>query len=1649
MDDKVMKQTLPLPIAAFWNAVLQEPHALVRLYWLKDLYELVLRWCVAISLGYHRALNDGDLPIDLRNELGSILERPTLGQWRYIFFKLLEAGPSNHLGFMTLRVVQDRINEASPQGETYQHSLIALRNLLAHGGGLSPTDAELLLSIHLPKTKAIIEAIIDVPCIVVGLGPEGYPLLAGSLTKSLQLIKPNFDNDSRDTSWLLTEQGPIGLAPFVHYRPPSYLSGDGKLQEIDQAPCSQIFMRKDRKQQVFTPINGQKPIVHDLDTQLLKRRFGRIKDQQSEEEVIAKDSTFLEEAFEQSQLQVGRLAEMDTLQTWVKNQTSWQEQRRLAWIKAGPGLGKSMLMCSVTTWIHDHFKLSSGGAGKLLLYIHRFRAGDTRNSSRAFFQGLLKACQTWTPTKKLFSDEDCSSSEIVNQWALIEKLQAHLSSKRPTHPEAIKSNALNKSKTMIYILADGLDEIAQHDHEFAHYLVKLPSHCITIMAAGRSDYGLDELMQKSEADRPLPNGLEPMSPLDIRAMLVLGLGNQRGQLIAKDQWVGDQVSNSFIDGVVQRAQGLPIYVNLVLQDLHNEVLTVDHEDRLPQSLSAYYQELVSRLGLKTVQRDLPLLITALSTAEESLTDEALASLMALPWEEDSPIYLNRVEAALRVGDSLLRYAPNADGELGSTIYHQSFREFIIGRLGDDGKLLTQPCLALSDTLDEVRKRLWRAALHHPILQANPLGRHLHRWGTEYLLWWAPDGMSLAAQRLLDLPLTLERLQYADLNEINDWIQEFTLIQLEGSHPLSADFKAWAHFVKTRAAALRRPLHNDSYLERFVQLALEHADSSPLTNNLESLGEYQPAIRSLNRPTALHTQTLLNVIDFGGNGSRLSHHNLFIDDGLMIICTQKTLVYQIATGQLLQAFDLRGPKLVAPRRLLLNHEELWNLETLTCLSNRNFTDFNGEAFGFPHTLVCFEEYRIVFIHLDDGQEVHEIPGQFIVRKELFKTTQFVLLAQNNGQFSVWNIAQQKCLGTLEDKKLSAKQLVEVQDHSSGGLRVVSGSGTKGAHLGVFDLSTFTLINVVSLPARCKVYAHQDRLICVEQYSKRKVHFIGIYRESNLSLINEYGVSTAQFKVNQHTEKYDFNVLEHSEYVMVNDSRSVTLVSGDLHSHWALPSDVVKPKRDLYLHQSRALVVCQNHLFYIDLVSHETLVFDRFNDISIVQTETWVDFYGSQHHSFNFEQQILHSNPIVGLSGSRVHRLGDQLIAFDQNKSICFWQSGDSEVTQVSDQIHKAVPKFKSLSEQWVMSYASDGYLALWNLNLRSLEWSNKAHQQVLGIHHLPKHQRVISWGNDLKVQLWDLANGQCLNSTEGAGCDLSQYEEFPALHHGQLLSLSEDGIPRVWEANGDPRTILRGMTPGHLKYVDLQDQSILTWGYLNSKDTRIFHWSLEPNVDGGDKEDDQGHQGQVLGAIHHDQHFYTWAEDQWVIAWSHSTGQVFKQYRGLSAPDLPATAKRLIEDKQRQIDAVVKYESSVKDQPYPYEGYHRSDYSYQPYSKLALAEGLVLSNLRKETFLIWNMGTQEVIFEGTPQQLINEHTQCFTTLERSRWLNCLPNHPHVHGQTVAIAHRNGLSLKTESGRVLEWHALAQPTLHLLDDKRALLSFGAEVNIIAFD
>ena len=91
---------------------------------------------------------------------------------------------------------------------------------------------------------------------------------------------------------------------------------------------------------------------------------------------------------------------------------------------------------------------------------------------------------------------------------------------------------------------------------------------------------------------PFPDGLPPMSSNDIRGMILEKIGPLKKKLLSNDKEANEIIVNPFIDLVVNKAEGLPLYVKYVIGDvLANRYRVLDGEEILPDSLNAYHEKL--------------------------------------------------------------------------------------------------------------------------------------------------------------------------------------------------------------------------------------------------------------------------------------------------------------------------------------------------------------------------------------------------------------------------------------------------------------------------------------------------------------------------------------------------------------------------------------------------------------------------------------------------------------------------------------------------------------------------------------------------------------------------------------------------------------------------------------------------------------------------------------------------------------------------------------------------------------------------------------------------------------------------------------------------------------------------------------------------
>jgi hypothetical protein len=815
--------SIPTFLAAPLASLLAEPHPRVRLHWLVDCAEIGVRWSVALALAEVLQAHGGALPEAIIERIREQIERPTLGKWLGILEALSQDPPATPCStpavFDLYREVFAPRFRGEGQGGTVETSLLVLRNHLAHGVGLRTEAAQTLVAAHEPGVFDLLRAVVRVTAgtAVIALSGDQARRLAGP--QAVAIARPHILRERPDGPWLVGEAGALPLLPLADFAPVRLVDGNGQLEERPGDPAAQLYLRAERARLTYVPLGRDEAVsqvfavdafraLFQLDVAPTPRSTGDAFHWQD----------FLREARVLQEDLVGRADELAALKGWLKGRDTRQDGvASLGWVFGGPGLGKSLLMAKAAADLGDSKPERQG------LYYHRFRAGDARNSLRVFLRGLLAALDDWPPLPAPDRDVDGDAPADTDQ-ALLETARQRLQAIAPLPPANPKAPA-----PRFLVLVDGLDEVLLAEPRLPTQLLELVLPGTVWLLAGRPEPALQQAFSAPGCEFVFEDGLERMSATDIRAMLLEGLANARHALVARDQDSDEGVRNPFVERVVACADGLPLYVHLLLEDLRNGRLSVHDEQRLPQGLVAYYDALIDRFGISDLKRDLPLLVALLARAEEPLDYDALALLLAdVPAE--APRYRARVENAQRGGQALLRTAPTADGTEGLTLYHQSFRDYVGGCPARGDQPARDPAPALAGTVGDAEAKLCRLAQHWAELPPGNLRNHLFRWGVRYALrWQGAQGQEAARQRLTDFVFLQAFTRELPSTDIRGLVADYeTVLAQLPDGPARQEFRLWEAFFREREHILRRgdarwPAH-----KILLQLAVEHADDSPVT-----------------------------------------------------------------------------------------------------------------------------------------------------------------------------------------------------------------------------------------------------------------------------------------------------------------------------------------------------------------------------------------------------------------------------------------------------------------------------------------------------------------------------------------------------------------------------------------------------------------------------------------------------------------------------------------------------------------------------------------------------------------------------------------------------------------------------------------------------
>lgn len=558
----------PTPVAVPLREYAGEEHPVAKLWAACDTVEMTLRLLVIAQMGAQA--RGGVLPETLSRQVAEIIEAPTLGGW-FVAAQAL-AGDEGPEPVWIRGALRDLLYGPVKPG-TPETSFLALRNRLAHGGGLTRSEAARLLALWRPRFEsAFAGAGFLAEWELLGRDEQGQWRRLRGLAEGEPASAPAAAGEiEQDAVWLRRGSRLDLLWPLALFGKPSAGTSSGVRAAAEVKP--QIYSRKEAVRLAYTPVGLDGMAQSESGVSALLAFEALFQSARRAAPAACKVAGFEPELRKDAAQMVGRQRELEQVRAEIQ-----AVPQGVLWLSGAAGMGKSFLMAKVATSLAEE---TTGTRTRVLAY--RFRSGDRARCSReSLAQFVVERLQAEGLLKPVFEDK----------------------------PEAKAADRLNHALGLIaddvrvILLLDGLDEVQRRDETFAEEValgVRVPR--LVCCCAGRPEPAIETAMRRLGGRVFFAEGLPPMREEDIRGMLLDRIGALRKRLLAQDREKGDAVLNPFIERVARCAAGLPLYVKYVVGDvLGGRYRVLDGEENLPDGLHAYHEELLRRLGVGTCRR---------------------------------------------------------------------------------------------------------------------------------------------------------------------------------------------------------------------------------------------------------------------------------------------------------------------------------------------------------------------------------------------------------------------------------------------------------------------------------------------------------------------------------------------------------------------------------------------------------------------------------------------------------------------------------------------------------------------------------------------------------------------------------------------------------------------------------------------------------------------------------------------------------------------------------------------------------------------------------------------------------------------------------------------------------------------------------------
>lgn len=638
--DSVLTLTrYPAPLALAYGGLVECETPLARLFALRDVVEVSLKFCAAVMIKDYLRLGTRASAVD--SSLAADLRRPSLGAWNNLWRETARCLQKTRTQAFAPQLV-DFYFEANGSPRKRNHDLverlIKFRNrVVGHGARPRDDEAEKVFQATQPLAEQLLaelDFLADYSLLFFDETGAGVVLNDDHSESIAPPVVSSFENNHL---FLKHDENLLPLYPLLLREP-----CDFQVSETEVCRHVKIFFFNggDRKPEFLDYLmNHSKHAPHVADA--LSEIVSGARQHLNVEAEEGVRGVSLDLMREMTRTFVGREIEEETTLRFLKT-----ENRGYLKIVGDPGIGKSSLLSQIVLDLTDD-ELENRSAKIVEL------CAELRQS------GLAVAFHVCTGRRKSTLDAPQIISSLIEQ--LVKQYGAAIRAPSKRSLDAlfdIARVARQRFGAKALLVIDGIDETL----------------------VGRSPPEQEAMLDALPLKEELPEGVFVLVsarrgvlddlPAPAQTLKLSGLSDENIKQMFAAATAHLTFDEKHLQALRRVSESNPLYLYLLIDDLRRGNFNLDEIERLPQGLSGYFEEFIRRLCVDPVWMTARDCLLSVAIARSHLSVKQICAINDFSWAATE----EAISSKLR---PILVDAQTSSGEIGFQIFHEKFREFVL------------------------------------------------------------------------------------------------------------------------------------------------------------------------------------------------------------------------------------------------------------------------------------------------------------------------------------------------------------------------------------------------------------------------------------------------------------------------------------------------------------------------------------------------------------------------------------------------------------------------------------------------------------------------------------------------------------------------------------------------------------------------------------------------------------------------------------------------------------------------------------------------------------------------------------------------------------------------------------------------------------